>query len=571
MDSVGSSLINDYRQIFVEKTKLLDAATFDHVVQIAKHSNQALEPLLIEKAFISPNQYLQLAEEYFKLPSTPLNISEINRQALHFVHESVATKELLIPFDFDEHTIKVAVAHPQEADVNSFLIMTGKNIKVYVTTEQALRRALVLFDSTIDDELAKLVNPEEGSTAHLSIDKLAISIIETAVLYGASDVHIEPFEDTVIIRLRTDGILKQVAALPTNFTKALAAYFKVKSNLRLDETRTPQDGRINYSIKGQEVNVRISLVPSLWGEKVVLRILPKEHLLLDLSSLGLIKEDLDIVRRGIKRPYGLILVCGPTGSGKTTSLYAFMQEIGLDKIDVVNISTIEDPIEYTIPRATQIQVNPNIELSFADGLRSLLRQDPDIIMVGEIRDEETANIAIRTALVGRLILSSLHTNNAAGVVPRLLDMKVEPYLIASTLSLVVAQRLARKLCNFCRVSYEVDEKLIKSMSKFHNIEESLKILNKMGYISHTTYKGLRFFKAKGCEHCNNTGYQGRTGLFELLEVTDEIREEIKAQADAMTIQKLAVKNNMKTMFQDGLIKLTLGIIDVDELLRVAYE
>jgi type IV pilus assembly protein PilB len=366
-------------------------------------------------------------------------------------------------------------------------------------------------------------------------------------------------------------VLQQASTIPNDLYMGVVTYFKVKSGLKIDQSRLPQDGRLSLSVKGQEVNIRLSLVPSLYGEKIVMRILPKEAHVIDINSLGLLDSDLNIIQRNVKRPFGMILVCGPTGSGKTTSLYAFIQEIGMDKVNIVNISTIEDPIEYTIPRVTQIQTQPEIDLTFSSGLRALLRQDPDIIMVGEIRDEETADISVRAALVGRLLLSSIHTNDAVGVIPRLLDMGVEPYLVASTLAMVVAQRLARKLCTYCRQSYQLTDEDMQHLGALHDLNASMQLLKKVNIVNEVDIRQLRFYKAVGCDKCDNTGYSGRTGLYEVLEINDEFRRSIGRDTNTATLKEIAVKNGMKTMFDDGLAKASLGIIDLPELLRVVYD
>jgi type IV pilus assembly protein PilB len=562
--------VEDYRQILVNVSHLLEMSTFDYLVDLAKQSNQALEPILIEKSFISNSQFLQISSDYFHLPQTSLKVSDFNRQALTFLSQEDSINSLAIPFDFDGHTIKVAVAHPNNNNVKELLRNNDQlNVELFISTEQAIRQAMILYDSRIDEVLEKINHTKDGETAEM--DKLVISIIESAVLLEASDVHIEPYEDIILVRLRIDGLLKQVATIPTNLMNSIVAYIKVQSALRIDQNRLPQDGRFALLIKGQEVNVRVSLVPSLWGEKAVLRILPKEAHQYDLNNLGFLDGDLKIIKKNLRRPFGMILVSGPTGSGKTTTLYAFLQEIGQNKINIVNISTIEDPIEYTIPRVTQIQTQPSIDLTFANGLRALLRQDPDIIMVGEIRDEDTADIAVRAALVGRLLISSIHTNNALGVVPRLLDMGSEPYLVSSTIAMVVAQRLARKLCTYCRQSYELNDEIFNKLNEEHDINSSLEDLKGMGIISDSDYHTLRFFNAVGCEKCNNTGYMGRTGLYEIIEVNDRIRKNISQRSDMATLTQSAKESGMKTMFDDGLAKVTLGIIDLDELIRVVYE
>ena len=419
--------------------------------------------------------------------------------------------------------------------------------------------------------VAKLESRGDTQERLESTVELLDSVMEAAVIMDTSDIHIEPYESELIVRFRIDGLLRTIVTIPKKMAPSITARLKVISELKVDETRLPQDGRFAQMIKGQEVNFRISTVPSLWGEKLVMRVLPKEAHLFDMHNLGLLDVDRELIRLYLKRPHGMILVTGPTGSGKTTTLYACLQQIGNDRIESVNISTIEDPVEYTMPRITQIQAKPDINLTFASGLRALLRQDPDIIMVGEIRDKETADSAVRSALVGRLVLSSLHTNDAASTIPRLLDMGIEPYLISSTLSLVIAQRLTRRLCTFCRYTYEPDVSTLQDLLKNHDLLRGLQRLKKSGMIPDSNTSNIRFYKAKGCTHCDETGYQGRSGIYELLQVTPRIQDAIKARVDSNTVRQVAYEEGMKSMFDDGLAKVITGEIDLAELLHATYD
>lgn len=568
---------DDYKKIFVDDSHLIDEKHFERITKSAEQTRRPLDQLLMEQAFVAPHQLLQLLGTHFKTPSTALQIPEIDRDALKLIPQQFAANHLVIAFGQDDNTLKVAMVKPDEDSVQnlSSSLGIGKTIEPYAATESSIRRALVLYDGSVKEVLQKVLDNLEreqagGAVDTQSMQSLVDSIIEVAVLMGASDVHIEPFEHDIILRFRIDGLLRTILTMPSNLLSSLVAKLKISANIRVDQKRLPQDGRFSVDVKGQEVNVRLSTVPSLWGEKAVLRILPKEAHLFDMGNLGLLDHDLNIIKEYLKRPHGLILVCGPTGSGKTTSLYAFLQEISTDRIDIVNISTIEDPIEYTIPRVTQIQTQPEIDLTFANGLRALLRQDPDILMVGEIRDKETASFAVRASLVGRLVFSSLHTNDAVGAIPRLLDMEVEPYLVSSTMILVVAQRLARKLCLYCRTSYKPEPEVIKDLVEHHDLKNSLQVLAKIGIVSNTEPNDLRFFKPTGCEHCGNTGYIGRIGVFEILEINESLRKSINRQDDSEAIVKIAKESGMKTMFQEGLAKVILGTLDLNELLRVVY-
>lgn len=566
-----------YREIFVENSGVLEDAEFTRVLKAATDTRRPLDQMLMERAFVAPHQLLQLLSDYFKVPSTELRVADIDPEVLVEVPENFASKHQVIPFGEDKDTLKIAMVDPSDDEaLDALKALTSKKVKAYVTTELALKRALVLYSGSLLGKLQQITSQIEsgqvgsGDNNDSTIVSLTAAILETAVLMEASDVHIEPFETEVIVRFRIDGLLRTIATLPTSIHSVLSARLKIQAELKVDQRRLPQDGRFTLNIKGQEINIRVSTVPSLWGEKIVMRVLPKEAHLFDMTNLGLLDEDLEKIKTQLKQPFGMILVCGPTGSGKTTSLYAFLQQIGTDRIDIVNISTIEDPIEYTIPRVTQIQTNPEIDLSFAEGLRALLRQDPDIIMVGEIRDTETADFAVRASLVGRLVLSSLHTNDAPGAIPRLLDMGIEPYLISSTLSVVIAQRLARKLCVYCRASYQPEADVVKDLNDFHDLDAALKVLAKNGVITKPTMEGLRFYQPTGCVHCDNTGYRGRTAVFEVLEMSDELRSAINNREDVSKIREIARSQGMKTMFEDGLSKVVLGTLDLKELLRVAY-
>jgi type IV pilus assembly protein PilB len=567
-----------YKKIFVSKG-ILSPEKFDKIAKSASQARRPLDQILLESTLISQNQYLQLLASYFDMPYTELKVGDIDKSALEHIPENFATKHMVFPFAIENNELHIAMANPTDKEIlNGLATSTDYSLKPFVASEISIKRALILYSGNVAEILDKILKeidaPDQSKASQTDeshVTTLANRIVESAVLLEASDIHIEPFETEVLIRFRISGVLKTIAIYPPRIHNALISRYKILSNLKVDQKRIPQDGRFTLNIKDQEINARISLVPSYWGEKVVIRVLPKEAHLFDLTNIGLSDKDLKKVQQNLKRPYGLILVCGPTGSGKTTSLYSFLQEIGSDKIDAINISTIEDPIEYTMARVTQIQIHPEIDLTFANGLRSLLRQDPDIIMVGEIRDEETANFSVRASLVGRLVLSSLHTNNAIGAIPRLLDIGVEPYLVSSTLSLVVAQRLARKLCTFCRQSDKPDQETIQSIQNIHDLDSSLKVLSKDGIISKTQkISDLRFFKAVGCDRCDNTGYQGRVGVFELLEISDKIRDQINGHEHVATIYKTAREEGMKTMFEDGLSKVLLGETDVKELLRVTY-
>ncbi|MEK7478670.1 MAG: GspE/PulE family protein [Patescibacteria group bacterium] len=391
----------------------------------------------------------------------------------------------------------------------------------------------------------------------LSIIDLVDALIEDAYNARASDVHIDPEEKRLRVRLRIDGVLHDSFIFPEEIHSEIVTRIKVLSGLRTDEHQAAQDGRFRVNIKSSgPVDVRVSITPTYYGENAVLRILAQKEEKFTLETLGFNKEDERKITEAIKKPYGMILSTGPTGSGKTTLLYTLIKKLNTPKVSII---TIEDPIEYAINGIDQIQVNPRTGLTFANGLRSILRQDPNVIMVGEIRDEEAAGIAVNAALTGHLLLSTLHTNDAATTLPRLLDMKIEPFLIASTVNVAIGQRLVRKICSNCKVKKEITEDEIKSLTGILPEKTLIMVKNK------------NFYQGTGCDKCDQSGYYGRAGIYEVLEVDDDIRKAIIRKADASEIREIAIKNGMTTMIEDGFQKATDGIITIEEILRVIHE
>jgi type IV pilus assembly protein PilB len=407
----------------------------------------------------------------------------------------------------------------------------------------------------------------------LPIIRIVDTLIKHAILQSASDIHIEPDEKEVRVRYRIDGILHDAMTLPRQVLDGLVARIKVLSNLKLDEHRLPQDGRFKIEKEGYKISFRVSMLPVFEGEKIVMRLLDETSKGLTLEKMGLDGEALEIVHRAIKRPNGMILVTGPTGSGKTTTLYTVMDILNTPE---VNISTVEDPIEYRMIRVNQTQVNAKIGMTFAAALRSLLRQDPDILMVGEIRDGETMQIAIEAAMTGHLVLSTLHTNSAAATLPRLLDMGAEAFLIASTVNVIIGQRLVRKLCNECKTSHTLDEKEVKSLKASFDMDNILAMLKKApelkGLVTEkSTWKNIIFGRPKGCEKCNKEGYHGRLGIFEVLEMNEEMGKLVTSNASSDVIDQKARENGMRTMNEDGFIKAVQGITSLEEVIRVTKE
>ena len=464
---------------------------------------------------------------------------------------------------------------------------TGLKIVPCLTSEESIKASLRQYEKSLKAEFGDIISSdseeasanaeEENDLEKIAQDLPIIRIVDTlikhAILQSASDIHIEPDEKEVRVRYRIDGILHDAMTLPRQVNDGLVARIKVLSNLKLDEHRLPQDGRFKIEKDGYKISFRVSLLPVFEGEKIVMRLLDESSKGLTLEKMGLIGDALEIVHRGIKRPNGMILVTGPTGSGKTTTLYTAMDILNTPD---VNISTVEDPVEYRMMRVNQTQINPKIGMTFASALRALLRQDPDIIMVGEIRDGETMQIAIEAAMTGHLVLSTLHTNSAAATLPRLLDMGAEAFLIASTVNVIIGQRLVRKLCNECKVAYTLNEKEVKTLSEIFDMDKILDMLKKApelkGIVNEkSNWKNINFYKPKGCDQCSNEGYHGRVGIYEVLEMNEEMGKLVTSNASSDVIEEKARANGMRIMAEDGFIKAVQGTTSIEEVMRVTKE
>ncbi len=452
----------------------------------------------------------------------------------------------------DEREVLVVV--PEGYDplrIEELRFLKGKNIKLKVVPSEEYAKLIQEKLSVENVEVEEEERREENEDILFQRDTSpAVRLVNTVLIrassVSASDVHFEPYEDETVIRIRMDGVLHDYTRIPNTLYQEVVSRIKVMAKLNVAERRVPQDGKIRVRIGAKDYDIRVSTIPTLHGERVVLRLLEKTGSLLTLDELGLSGEDIEKVKRLAQKPYGIVLVTGPTGAGKSTTLYAMLLHIKSPK---KNIITIEDPVEYQVKGISQIQVNPKVGLTFASGLRSILRQDPDIIMVGEIRDPETAEVAVQAALTGHLVLSTLHTNDAPSAITRLKDMGVEPFLIASSLEGVIAQRLVRKVCEHCKEPYEPSEEELKELG-----------LPRDGRYT--------FFKGKGCERCLGTGYRGRTGIFEVLELDDELKRLINETQDANEIRKLAKRKGFKTMLEDGINKIIKGLTTSSEVLSV---
>lgn len=542
---------------------------FNKALEESKQTGRSLKQTLIGKDLISDKQLGQVIADEFGYLFVDLKKEAIEEKVLKIVPEVVAKNQRIIAFDRNEDGLKVAMNDPSDLEMISWLKKkTGEEIKPYYATEADIENSLGYYNPELQESfeeiIKKNVEDADSKTGIQSNDVPVIKIVDTIIEYAhrnrASDIHIEPLKDVSQVRFRIDGILHKVLTVPKNIHSLLIARIKVLAGLKTDEHFQAQDGKFQVEVStefsGEEsFDIRVSIVPVTKGENAVLRLLSEKSRRLDLKDLGLSSEALKKLKETSKASHGMILSTGPTGSGKTTTLYAILKILNKPE---VNISTIEDPVEYDIQGINQIQVNPDSNLTFARGLRSIVRQDPDIIMVGEIRDDVTANIAVNSAMTGHLVLSTMHANTAATNLPRLMDMGIEPFLVASSVNLIVAQRLVRRICTKCRYS--------KHFSK--------EDLEKMGFSEEKTEKllkgkdSVRIYKGKGCKACNDTGYSGRVGIFEILEIKDNIRNLIMKKANADQIEKQAQKNGMKLMIDDGFNKVKMGITTLEEVQRV---
>jgi type II secretory ATPase GspE/PulE/Tfp pilus assembly ATPase PilB-like protein len=570
----------ELKALLVTRLEVIDEAGFNKARQIAAQLRIPLERALMERGRIPFGFLLEQIAQAWGVRFIDLKVSDVKPEALRTVGENYARAHTLVPFHREDKQLRIAMWDPRDLRViDGIERMTGLRVVPHLAPEPAIRRAHLLYKDDLREMLersgaeetltvARTRRPgeEDGSAVEL-LDRL----LKYAAVVQASDIHIEPYQLEALVRYRIDGVLHEVLSLPPTALPSFVARIKILSGMRIDERRAPQDGRFEADLGGFNVEFRVSSLPTQWGEKIVLRVLSKDSVHLDLEDLGLVAADYQIVLRNFLRPFGLILLTGPTGSGKTTTLYAAIIRLGAERQNVVNITTIEDPVEYTIPRVNQVPLNPAAGVEFSSGLRTLLRQDPDVIMVGEIRDRETAEIAVRAALVGRLLLSTLHTNDTTGAVPRLLDMGVEPFLLASTLALVIAQRLVRRVCVDCRESMAPGGSILKALRARPDFDETIRVLQEQGVLGtgNDPLSKIRMFQGKGCLQCNWSGFRGRLGVFELFEVDDQIREMIMERKDASSIRAARLARGMKTMFQDGLAKALLGETTLEEVFRVA--
>jgi type IV pilus assembly protein PilB len=551
----------------------------------AQSQNKHLGDILLEKKIIDESQLRKLYAYILGVPFVDLKKEMISGDILQIIPEPIARKYKVVAFERSGKELKVAMLNPEDIQTIDFIRKkSGLKITTCLTTEESIETILRQYSKSLKAEFGDIISKnsdEASSDSEEDLEKIAqglpiIRIVDTlikhAILQRASDIHIEPDEKEIRVRYRIDGILHDAMTLPFQVKEGIIARIKVLSNLKLDEHRVPQDGRFKIEKDGSKISFRVSVLPIFDGEKVVMRLLDESSKGLTLEGMGLVGNGLEIIHREIKRPNGMVLVTGPTGSGKTTTLYTIMDILNTPE---VNISTVEDPVEYRMPRINQTQIYPKVGLTFAAGLRSLLRQDPDIIMVGEIRDKETMEMAIHAAMTGHLVLSTLHTNSAAGTLPRLIDMGAEPFLIASTTNVVIAQRLVRKLCPDCRKEYKLNEKEMKTLKDNYEMDKIMEAIKKSGMLKgkiegKIDWLDIKLYKAGGCEQCNG-GYKGRIGIFEVLEIDDDIRKMISQKASSDELDKVAREKGIVSMVEDGFIKAIQGTTSLEEILRVTKE
>lgn len=566
--------------------------------ETAARSRRPLQSIILQDNFVTETELAKMFASYSGIPFIEVDPRAIPTEVLNKIPERIATQYMAILFQIDEDGLMhLAMDDPDDVQAVDFIEkQIGENTKIYIATRENILACLENYRGDVNQQLNDVIDvqrEEDGSEQAVSEADIAEDspvaqtinlLLEYAIRSSASDVHIEPREDFVQVRYRVDGVLKEVNRLPRNVLGALVSRIKILSNLKIDERRVPQDGRFKIKVGGKQYALRVSSLPVADGEKIVMRILDESNQAVTLQELGYWGPSLSVVNDAMTESNGIILVTGPTGSGKSTSLFSVLTL--LNKPDV-NISTIEDPVEYKIPGVNQTQTNPKAGMTFASGLRALLRQDPNIIMVGEIRDSETANLGVQAALTGHLVLSTLHTNDAATSLPRLLDMGIEPFLIATTIRAVIGQRLVRRLCPVCRQNFQPSVEEIDAIKRTFNLDDTsftyihgLEIKAKeqelgkdlaLGTTDSGTVTSLWRASPNGCDECNNTGYRGRIGIYEGLRNSQTVQKLIVSHATSHQIKQQAIQEGMITMQIDGLVKALRGETSIEEVLRVTKE
>jgi len=573
---------------FIVDSGLVSRAEIMSAEKAAEKDGGSVGDVLVKEGKISSDDLRRVQAYILGIPFVDLKGQKIDFNILSLIPEPIARKHNIIAFRRGENSLEVAMLDVDDLEAIDFVRKkVGTKIMPRLTDTESIKNALLQYQKSLkaefgdiiqeDAQKIKMLAEDDGDPASekdlkkLAEDLPVVRIVDTllnhAIIQGASDIHIEPMENQLLVRYRIDGILHDAMVLPRDSAPGITARIKVLSNLKLDEKRLPQDGRFKIQFNNEKVSFRVSTLPTHHGEKTVMRLLRESSGGFSLESLGFHGEGLEALHNATKQRVGMVLVTGPTGSGKTTTLYTLLDILNTTD---VNISTIEDPVEYQMPRINQTQVKPEIGLNFAMGLRALLRQDPDIVMVGEIRDGETASLGINAALTGHLVLSTLHTNSASGAIPRFIDMGAEPFLIISTVNVIIAQRLVRKLCS-ARERYTLSESEIEALGKKANLERVLKSLRDEQVVGKDTeWDAVPFYKPKRGPDCEE-GYKGRIGIHEVLHMTPAIRELVISSAPAEKIEEQARKEGMLTMLEDGIFKAAQGLTTIEEVFRVVSE
>ena len=569
----GQALQEKNVALILLEEKLITLDQYNKLKTESLNLNISVDRALLDSKIVSDEKYYEARSKLIGAPYVSITTLPFSPEALTFIPRAVADRFNIIPFAYDKerNTLSVAMSDPLDLETVNFLkqktnvtISTFQAIPQDIKTaiqnqytfglvgevKEALKETEQIGIKTFDKEsISKIIK-------EAPIAKIVSTILEYAIKSKASDVHLEPQEDRVRVRYRIDGILYERLSLPLQVREAVISRIKILSDMKIDEHRIPQDGRFNFKFGDEEVDLRVSTLPTSFGEKIVMRLLKKSGGVPTLPQLGLRGTALKSLEASILRPHGIIIVCGPTGSGKTTTLYSVLSKLNTTR---VNILTLEDPIEYQIAGTNQVQINPDVGITFTTGLRAFLRQDPNIILVGEIRDIDTTDLAIQASLTGHLVFSTLHTSGAAEALPRLIDMGAETFLLASTMNSIVGQRIARRICTHCRREYKPPQELVRELRK--TLGELLTIPDDQ----------VKLYKGEGCDFCGHSGYSGRIGIFEVLPVSETIARLILTRADSAGIEKQARTEGMITMKQDGYLKVLEGTSTIDEILRVAQE
>jgi type IV pilus assembly protein PilB len=560
----------------------IDAKALADITERANKLGKTPEQYLTDEGTVEEGDLYAAAAKKMNVPYVELKGREIKKDILNIVPAPLAQAHSIVAYDKTDTALKIAMLDPLDIETVEFIERkSGLKTDVALTSPGDIRDALRRYHADLGEDMLVVqlatggAAPETGdlkkAAEEISIVNIVNSILEHAVYENASDIHIEPTEREVVVRYRVDGVLENVMSLPKSVQNGIIARVKILSNLKIDEHMLPQDGRFKIQVQEDKLSFRVSIMPVYDGEKITMRLLREGQKPLSLEELGFLPQAKALIEAAIAKPHGMVLVTGPTGSGKTTTLYSIL---GILNRPDVNICTIEDPIEYHVKGINQSQVNPRVGFTFALGLRAFLRQDPDVMMVGEIRDVETAEVGVHAALTGHLVLSTLHTNDAPTTLPRLMDMGIPPFLVAFTTNIIIAQRLVRKICEFCKKPFHIDKKAIAEFEKLCDLKTYLDILKTQGVrlaASEKTLQTMQFYRGEGCRRCNNNGYKGRIGIYEAMDVDKELINKINARATANDIRDYALKRGMITMLQDGLVKAKQGVTTIEEVLRATRD